>query len=126
MFCNFVVLYYTKNMDYKIINLKLNYPSVDEAIANLDIELNVCKLMNVKVIKIIHGYGSHGTGGAICLAVRKFLKNQIRQKRIKQMLLGNEWDMSNSKCLEVLANLKDCYNDEDLNKLNPGITIVVL
>ena len=42
------------------------------------------------------------------------------------MLLGNEWDLSNKKCFDLLENLKDCYKDEDLNKLNPGITIVVL
>ncbi len=113
-------------MDYKIINLKTNFPSVEEAIANLEIEINVCKLSNVKALKIIHGYGSHGAGGAICLAVRKFLKTLIKQKQIKDMLLGNEWDLSNQKCFSLLENLKDCYNDEDLNKLNPGITIVVL
>ncbi len=113
-------------MDYKVINLKTNSPSVGEAIANLDIEINICKLSNVKVLKVIHGYGSHGTGGAICLAVRKFLRNQIKQKKIKDILLGNEWDLSNQKCFNLLENLKDCYRDEDLNKLNPGITIVVL
>ncbi len=126
LFCVFLNLLYTNIMDYKVINLKINSPSVDEAIANLDIEIDICKLSNVKVLKVIHGYGSHGTGGAICIAVRKFLKTLIKQKKIKDMLLGNEWDLSNKKCFDLLENLKDCYKDEDLNKLNPGITIVVL
>ena len=113
-------------MDYKVINLKTNSPSVEEAIANLEIEIHVCKLTDVKVLKIIHGYGSHGTGGAICLEVRKFLKTLIKHKQIKDILFGNEWDLSNQKCFNLLKNLKDCYNDEDLNKMNPGITIAIL
>lgn len=113
-------------MDFKTLNLKYNSPSVDEALAILELEIESCKLEGVKVIKIIHGYGSHGKGGAICFAVRKLCRVLKKQKKIKDFLLGNEWDLSNSNCLQIITTLKNCYNDEDLNKSNPGITIIII
>ena len=113
-------------MDYKILNLKQNSPTVEEALATMEIEISLCKLEGVKVIKIIHGYGSHGVGGAICYNVRKKLFELKNNKQIKDFLLGQEWDMSNSKCIEILTDLKDCFGDEDLGHSNPGITIIVL
>ena len=113
-------------MDFKVINLKENSPIVDEAIANFLIELDICRLEGVKVIKVIHGYGSHGKGGDICREFRKVCFGLKKSKKIKDFMLGNEWHMSNEKCLKLLTSLKDCYSDEDLNHMNPGITIVVL
>lgn len=113
-------------MDFKVLNLKENSPSVEQALAILLINLEAYKLEGVKVVKIIHGYGSHGVGGAICMEVRKTLRQLKKSKQIKDFLLGNDWDMSNLKCMKVLTSIKDCYNDEDLNHLNPGITIVIL
>ena len=113
-------------MDYKILNLKENSPTVEQALAIMEIEINSCKAEGVKVIKIIHGYGSHGVGGIICYNVRKKLLQLKKQKVIKDFMLGQEWDMSNAKCIEILTDLKDCFGDEDLGHSNPGITIVVL
>ena len=113
-------------MDYKIINLKENSPTVEQAIAIFEINITACKLEGVKVLKVIHGYGSHGVGGTICCSLRKKLAQLKKSKLIRDFLLGQEWDMSNEKCINILTNLKDCYLDEDLGKSNPGITIVIL
>ena len=126
MFYTFYFFVYTTNMDYKILNLKINSPAVDEAIANFLIELEVCRLEGVKVIKVIHGYGSHGKGGDICRGFRKLCFSLKKQKQIKDFMLGNEWDLANEKCFKLITGLKDCYNDEDINHSNPGITIVIL
>lgn len=113
-------------MDYAELNLKENSPSVDEAMAILEINIDICKKSGVKVLKVIHGYGSHGVGGAICLELRNRLRNLKKQEIIKDYLLGSEWDISNEKCFNILTNLSDHYTDKDLNNNNPGITIVVL
>ena len=113
-------------MDYKILNIKEDSPTVEQAMAILEINIAAYKLEGVKVVKVIHGYGSHGTGGNICNALRNNLFSMKKNKKIKDYLFGNDWDMSNKKCLDILTNLKDCYNDEDLGKSNPGITIIVL
>ena len=70
-------------MEFKVVNLKEFNPSVEIALANLDIELELGKKSNLKAIKFIHGYGSHGTGGGICLAVRPHLINLAKNKKIK-------------------------------------------
>ena len=113
-------------MDYKILNLKQDAPTVDQAMALFQINLETYMLEGVKVIKVIHGYGSHGVGGGICSTLRKTLAVMKKNGQIKDYLLGIEWDMSNPKCIKLLTHLKDCYSDEDLGKMNPGITIVVL
>lgn len=113
-------------MDFKKINLKYNSPSVDEAIAILSIELECCKLEGVKALKVVHGYGSHGKGGAICFAVRNLCLRLKKQHKIKDFLIGSEWDLSNENCIKIITSLKDCYNDEDLNHSNPGITIIII
>ena len=89
-------------------------------------EIEVCKLEGVKVLKLIHGYGSHGKGGSICMNVRKKLFALKKQHIIKDFLLGNEWDLSNPKCIELMLNLKLNHLDEDLNHQNGGITFVIL
>ena len=113
-------------MDYRIINLKEHSPTVEQALAIFQINLDACRLEGVKVIKIIHGYGSHGVGGGICSSLRNKLKTMKKNGEIKDYLIGIEWDISNERCIRLLENLKDCYGDEDLGKQNPGITIVIL
>ena len=113
-------------MDYAELNLKENSPSVSEALAILDINFEIYKNSGVKVVKIIHGYGSHGVGGAICLELRRYLRQLKNQNKIKDYLYGDEWDISNTKCFQILTNLSTHYLDKDLNHKNPGITIVVL
>lgn len=113
-------------MDYKILNLKENSPSTDEALAIFEIELEKCKLENVKVLKVLHGYGSHGVGGNICKNLRALCFRLKKEKRIKDFLFGNDWDISNEKCFQILTKLNDCYSDQDLGHSNPGITIIVL
>lgn len=113
-------------MDYKKINLKQDMPSTEQALAMFEIELEKSKLEGVKVIKFLHGYGSHGKGGDICKNIRALCFRLKKQRKIKDYLFGNEWDMSCEKCIKILTSLKDCYCDEDLGNQNPGITIVVL
>ena len=117
---------YSINMDYKVLNLKEYSPSIEQAIALFEINLESCRLEGVKVVKVIHGYGSHGVGGGICSTLRENLKTMKKNGQIKDYLLGTEWDISNPKCLKIFTKLKDCYNDEDVGRGNPGITIVVL
>lgn len=37
---------------------------------------------------------------------------------------GDKWDIFDKKTLEILNLDKSIYNDEDLGRANPGITIV--
>ena len=113
-------------MEFQVVNLKENSPSVDEALANFEIALSLAEKSDIKAIKFIHGYGSHGKGGAICLAIRKTVFSLEKQCKIKFFLLGNDWDLQNEKAREIIYACKNLYGDEDLGHQNPGITIVCL
>lgn len=112
--------------DFQTINLKEFNQTEFQAIKELEIFLELCKKAHVKAIKVIHGYGSHGVGGAICKAVLNFARHLQRTKQIKFFITGNEWNLTHEKALQIIYACKDSYGDEDLNKSNPGITILFL
>ncbi len=113
-------------MDFKVINLKEFNPSVELAIANLEIEIELAKSSNIKAIKFIHGYGSHGAGGAICLAVRRKLISLVKNKIIKFYITGSEWTLEDERAREIIYACPSSSLDEDIGHFNPGITIVVI
>ncbi len=108
----------------KCLNLKENGASVEYALAVLEIEVEGAKKSGDVAIKVLHGYGSHGRGGAILIAVRRQLRIWKKSGFIKDFFGGDEWDIFNKKTLNILQSDKSIYNDEDLNKANPGITII--
>lgn len=112
--------------DYQIINLKEFNQTEFQAVKELEIFLEQCKKAKVKAIKVIHGYGSHGVGGVICKAVRSYAKHLQQKGQIKFFITGNEWNLVHEKARQIIYSAKDCYNDEDLNHSNPGITLLFL
>lgn len=113
-------------MEFITINLKEFSPTVEQAIANLEIQLNLAKQSFTKGIKIIHGYGSHGKGGAIFIAVKKYLNIAKQKNVIKEIISGVEWSLQNEKALSLIYACPSSTSDEDLNKSNVGITVVML
>ena len=101
---------------FKFINLKEGNPTVDYAVAVMEIEIEKARLENVSAIKVLHGYGSHGKGGAILVALRARLHNYFG---------GDKWNLFDADAMEVLSKDKSIF-DEDLGKSNPGITIICM
>ena len=73
------------------LNLELGRPSVDEAMRRLDYELAAAGMLRTKVFKLIHGYGSSGTGGKIRTACRKQLQLYKEQGRIVDFIPGENF-----------------------------------
>ncbi|MEG1948463.1 MAG: hypothetical protein RR140_02690 [Clostridia bacterium] len=94
--------------------------------AIFEIELERGKKCGETVFKILHGYGSHGKGGIICLTIRKRLFEMQKKHLVNQIVFGNNWTLENSDAQKIL--LKDSSNilDEDLGHFNPGITIFTI
>ena len=59
--------------EIKLVNLENGRPRVKQALMQLDFEIQNGRTGNLKVLKIIHGYGSSGVGGTLRIAVREFL-----------------------------------------------------
>ena len=113
-------------MSLHILNLKEHMPPVDIALANLETEIKIAKEFNCNAIKIIHGYGSHGSGGLICVAVKRFLITLKRQNKICEIIDGSQWNFQNDQTRKLIYSNPDWTMDEDFNRNNPGITIILL
>ena len=113
-------------MEFEVVNLKDLVRSVEDVEAHLEIIIEQAKANGVRSIKFIHGYGSHGRGGVISVEVKRLMPLLLKRKKIESYLFGFEWDITNSKCQKFLITHPESAVDEDLNKRNPGITIIGL
>lgn len=57
-------------MPVKTVNIKAGYPTAEQAMQRLSQELRIAGANRLRALKIIHGYGSTGSGGAIRTAAR--------------------------------------------------------
>lgn len=114
---------YNTSMKYKTINLKENNPTVELALALLEIEIETSRREGICCLKIIHGYGSHGVGGEIKKALKVWLIRAKHKGFIKDFVKGEQWlasetaDKIKKLCPEVLG-------DPELYYSNSGITII--
>ena len=112
-------------MRYKVLNLKQNQPTVQLALALLEIEIEIARREGVYCMKIIHGYGSHGVGGEIKKSLKFWLMRAKKRGLIRDYVKGEQWTVSETaekikkQCPEVLG-------DAELYFANSGITVILL
>jgi hypothetical protein len=78
----------------KTVNLKSDMPQVREALQRLDRELDQARRDKAKCLKLIHGYGSSGTGGEIRIAIQKRLIELQTNGEIRACIFGENWSKS--------------------------------
>ena len=110
----------------KTVNLKHGMPLVREALAQLEREMNGARQQGCVLLKIVHGYGSHGVGGDIRIAVQKELRMLCELGGCAGVIFGEDWRISNELTWQLLQKHKSLKQDPDLGRGNHGITIVVL
>ena len=110
----------------RLINLKDDVYNVDFAIKTVELAIENAKREGLCAIKVLHGYGSHGRGGAIMLELRWILPLWKRQGFIADFFGGDKWSLFDKKSQEILNADKSIFGDCDLDKNNPGITIIKL
>jgi hypothetical protein len=98
-------------------------PTVDNALRSLETYISISKRTE-KAIKIIHGYGSSGIGGAIRIAARDVLDTKWNQGQIKAYIPGEAiaTPMGYDELIRKYKNLLE--RDSDYRKGNDGITYV--
>ncbi|MGI6577269.1 MAG: Smr/MutS family protein [Eubacteriales bacterium] len=111
---------------FREVNLEAGRPYVDQAIRRLTYEINNSKTMGYTVIKIIHGYGSSGTGGKIRISVRRYLDQLMKQKKIKLYETGEEFSIFSERTRTILNSCPSLRKDRDLERHNNGVTFVLL
>jgi hypothetical protein len=110
----------------KTVNLKSDMPPVHKALQRLDLALAVARQQKLTLIKLIHGYGSKGTGGDIRIAAQAHLQGLIRDGQIRGCIYGENWSKSDEVTWKLLQSIPSMKDDEHLGRRNRGITIVLL
>jgi hypothetical protein len=89
-------------------------------------ELRLAASDGVKLVKVVHGYGSTGAGGEIRIAVQKELVKLCRQGELKAVIFGEDWRISNETTWALLRQMPELKSDANLGRENKGITVVVM
>ena len=110
----------------KTIILKEGMPSVEEARARLQTELRSARQTGVKILKLVHGYGSSGVGGDLRISLQSTLRQMTERHEISDCIYGENWRTSDERSWELLKRMPELKNDSDLGKGNKGVTIVIL
>jgi len=89
-------------------------------------ELESSRLQGYRILTLIHGYGSSGKGGAIRKAVRRQLRFYQDLGRVNSVLAGEEFSSRTGPGRQLLRRFPVLDRHVDLNRANPGVTLVVL
>ena len=110
----------------KLINLEEGRPTVERARLRLEHELAQARRSGYVAVKLIHGYGSSGAGGALRTEFQKDLRQAADQGRVRAFIAGEDWRVSNEATWALLQRYPEWKKDSDLGRGNRGISIVVL
>ena len=117
---------YSLVMRVLYIDVKSEMQTCLMAVAELEAEIDACKLGGFTVLKVIHGYGSHGVGGAIKKEIHKRLKEMKKQKLIADFVPCEKWTPTNPLRQKAIEYSTELLADSDLMMLNSGVTIVLI
>ena len=109
----------------KIIDLEDGMPKVEEARLRMQRELQLARQQGYAAVKLIHGYGSSGVGGALRVELQKELQRLTHAGGLR-FITGEDWRISDEKTWELLKRFPEWKKDSDLGKANKGISIVLL
>ena len=110
----------------KTVILKEGMPSVEQARSRLSSEIQAARQDGIKVLKLVHGYGSTGVGGDLRIALQATLRQMAARGEIRDCIYGENWRTSNERTWALLKQQPALKADSDLGKGNKGITIVML
>ncbi len=112
--------------EFITVNLESGMPTTDQCLRRLSGELASARAHRVIVIKLIHGYGSSGTGGRLRVAVQQELERLKTTNAIKNWIPGEKWEIFNFEAIHYLDTCESLRSDRDLGRHNNGISMVLL
>lgn len=110
----------------KEVNIKYDMPTASEAVKRVTYNIRNGRSFGCGAIKIIHGYGSGGTGGKIRTEVRRYLAEQKRKGFIRDLIPGESFSIFDEATRNAFSFCGDLREDHDLERHNNGVTIVIL
>ena len=112
--------------DFDIINLKEGMPRAEQAIKKLTWHIHAKKQMGVKVVKVIHGYGSSGAGGSIRVKSRAYLDSLQQRGVIRAFVPGEQFSIFDAGTRTLLDTCPQLRQDSALERHDNGVTIIVI
>src|SRR5215470_7349270 len=107
-------------------NVEAGLPTVEEGRRLVNEEIKRARREGVRVLKVIHGYGSSGKGGALGFGLRKSFKLRKKEGVIKDFILGEDFSIFDATTLTLLEAVPELRGDSALDATNEGITILWL
>lgn len=109
----------------RTINLERGMPQAKQAVERLRNELHICQRQQVRILTLIHGYGSSGKGGLVRKEVRRHLHFLQSQGDVREVIYGEDFHHKGGRGKQLLRRFPQLAEHRDLNKANPGVTLVV-
>lgn len=109
-----------------LFNVEAGLPSLEEARRLVIEQIKRSRREGVKVLKVIHGYGSSGTGGKLCVGLRKSFGLRRKEGVIKGFIAGEDFSIFNETTLAMLEMIPELRGDPDLDAINEGVALVWL
>ncbi|MCR5340134.1 MAG: Smr/MutS family protein [Saccharofermentans sp.] len=108
----------------KTINIEIGMPNSQEAMMTLNNRIYAERASGVRMVKIIHGYGSTGKGGTIRKVCRQKLLEYRRRWIIKDICSGEDLTPFSEEGRRFAEKYPEIRRDSDWGMGNPGVTIV--
>ncbi len=107
-------------------NVEAGLPTLDEARRLVIEEIKRAKREGIRVLKVIHGYGSSGKGGALGVGLRKSFGLRKKEGVIKDFIAGEDFSVFSDTVLTLLEIVPELRGDPDLSAINEGVTVLWL
>lgn len=111
---------------HRTVNLESGKPQVEQALLHLQTALEEARRLGVRVLTIIHGYGSSGRGGAIRDESRKLLDHLCSRGELQRVIAGEEFHRRNGQVKDLLRRYPQLAANTNLNRANRGVTLAIL
>lgn len=110
----------------RTINLEDGLPTVEEARKRLHYEIITARRQKIKVLKIIHGYGSSGKGGKLRVHTRKELESLKKRGFVKFYIVGEKLSIFDADTRKAIEICREFRQDSDIERYNNGVTVAIL
>jgi hypothetical protein len=74
-------------------NVEESLPTLEEARKLVMEEIRKAKTGGIRVLKVIHGYGSSGKGGKLCTGLRKSFGLRKKEGVIRDFVVGEDFSI---------------------------------
>ena len=111
---------------FAVYNLERFFPTVEQGILLVNNEISRCRRQKIRVLKIIHGYGSSGVGGNLRTGTRRHLNSLLQAGSVRGVSSGEDFTIFDQTTREMLEIVPLLRKDSDLERCNQGITLILL